>query len=124
MDTANVWTMVEKLSNGCWMWKGAKMWKGYGHARVKGRVVRVHRLVYQLTRGPIPLGLRVLHTCDERACVNPEHLFLGNDRDNTRDAMHKGRLNIHSMLSASNSRSFDERSKASNKGWERRRGRK
>jgi len=82
----------------CWNWTGGKLVKGYGiifHGRSKnGRRKRVlaHRHAYELQRGPIALGLLVCHSCDNRACVNAAHHFLGTYLDNNRDMMTKGRF--------------------------------
>ena len=80
-------------SNACWEWIGAlHPLTGYGYCGYKGRVQRAHRVSWQIAFGVIPNGLWVLHKCDNRRCVNPKHLFLGNQQDNTDDMVAKGRV--------------------------------
>jgi hypothetical protein len=78
-------------STGCWLWTGAINPKGYAKMRFEGRAVDAHRVSWNLHRGSIPDGLFVLHRCDVRHCVNPEHLFLGTHQDNMDDMQAKGR---------------------------------
>ena len=84
---------VDELT-GCHEWTGYQLDTGYGQVRRQGYLWRVHRLAWFLTHGPIPKGANVLHSCDNRICCNPEHLFLGTTQDNADDMVAKGRQGL------------------------------
>lgn len=95
----------------CWNWRIALTAKGYAPVKYKNgktpgiKVSYAHQLSYVLWKGPIPQGLLVCHSCDNRKCCNPKHLFLGTSKDNTHDMLRKGRhyhkeydtVTIHSL---------------------------
>lgn len=99
------WERATK-TDGCWVWSGTRNSYGYGVFLLPGeRPVRAHRHAYELTHGPIPDGLVVMHSCDNPPCINPTHLSLGGRGDNNRDAKAKGRnaageANGHAKLTA------------------------
>ncbi len=65
----------------CWNWTGSTTNGGYGVMNISQKIIRATRMSYELNKGKIPEGLFVLHHCDNPLCVNPTHLFLGNDSD-------------------------------------------
>lgn len=81
-------------NSGCWLWIGAYTDDGYGQLGFRGHNTRAHRAAWILYRGEIPNLLCVLHKCDMRCCVNPDHLWLGDDMDNAQDKMRKGRWRV------------------------------
>lgn len=96
------WDRVDRSGgpDACWPWTRAIQSGGYGSLVVDGRPAKAHRVAWELTHGPIQDGLSVLHDCDRRyakgdiayrRCVNPAHLWLGDDADNNADMITKGR---------------------------------
>jgi hypothetical protein len=77
--------------NGCLEYTGYRMEKGYGKIQIFKRNEFVHRYIYSLLNGDITEGACVLHKCDNPPCINPEHLFLGTQKDNLIDMQKKGR---------------------------------
>lgn len=72
--TARFWSRVEKVPDGCWLWRGGRTKNGYGVFGLLNHTFLAHRVAYTMTKGAIPLGLQIDHLCRVRHCVNPGHL--------------------------------------------------
>lgn len=75
--------------SGCWIWVGAA--GRYAYSQLNGRVVRLHRALFEMAGNSIPAGMELLHSCDIGVCVNPDHLSIGTHQDNMTDMVRKGR---------------------------------
>lgn len=85
---------IPEPNTGCWLWLRSVGSHGYGNACLPGtRVTTAHRVSYLAFNGEIPDGMLIQHSCDNRICVNPDHLSLGTDKTNAEDKMRKGRGN-------------------------------
>lgn len=98
-------TKVNKTAS-CWLWTARLYKDGYGVFEVttaykETKKVRAHRYSYELHKGPIPPGMLVCHTCDNPLCVNPDHLWLGTNKDNSDDKIRKGRQARGSQIAVS-----------------------
>lgn len=76
--------------NGCWIWKKSK-WNGYGKTILKGKNMAAHRASWTVFMGEIPQGMQINHKCHVRACINPDHLYVGTQKENVRDTKLAGR---------------------------------
>lgn len=82
---------THRQKDNCWIWRGAKNRRGYGHICRNGKRIQAHQASWEIHFGPVPRGLWVLHKCDVPSCVNPSHLFVGTPKDNAQDCIRKGR---------------------------------
>ena len=80
--------------DGCRIWLGEVNTDGYGQIGIGRFRFRVHRVAYFITRGAIPAGMDVLHTCDVPLCINPDHLYAGTPKDNATDMVRRGRAHV------------------------------
>jgi hypothetical protein len=95
-------TLLDRLLNkivinevtDCWEFQGGKNNIGYGMIRDDKKMRTTHRVSYEEHIGPIPIGLVVMHSCDNPICCNPAHLSVGTHKDNSDDMVRKGRHNI------------------------------
>jgi len=89
------WSRVDQSDpDGCWLWKGYTLPNGYGRLRSCGVVTYAHRVAYELSKGTIPKGLFILHSCDRPGCVNPMHLRAGTQVENMVDRYARGRRRV------------------------------
>lgn len=84
------WSRVNKTDN-CWDWIGTNRGNGYGCLEINSKLISAHRFSWAIHFGHIPQKLFVLHKCDNKKCVRPDHLFLGNASDNNKDRANKNR---------------------------------
>jgi hypothetical protein len=88
------WKKVKRSEpNMCWEWIGSLQLSGYGNSYNGSSVETAHRVSYKIHYGEITKGLDVMHICDNRKCVNPNHIKLGTRKDNMLDCRNKGRIN-------------------------------
>jgi len=76
--------------SGCIEWQGATTTHGYGQLSMNGEIFYTHRLSYEIYKGEIEDGLQINHRCHNECCVNPEHLYMGTQQENVRDAVVEG----------------------------------
>lgn len=82
---------VLRREDGCWEWTSQRNQAGYGQIREGTGAISAHRVSWEMVNGPIADGMCILHRCDRPWCVNPDHLYLGTHKENTRDMDARGR---------------------------------
>lgn len=92
---------IKITENGCWEWQGYVLKSGYAQMSVNNKSTLIHRATYELYKGKIPDGLLACHTCDNKICCNPNHIFLGTYKDNMQDAQKKGKMKAYNHPSYS-----------------------
>lgn len=103
-DISRLWSNINVLEDvdACWEWQSGLNTGGYGHLSIRGKARLAHRLVYAVSYGDFSHNLCVCHTCDNRLCCNPHHLFLGTVKDNNQDRTQKGRGGGHKIKGEGN----------------------
>ena len=108
-DRRRFWSKVSISDNKelCWEWQRPKNIGGYGNFDLRGKAFMSHRVAFFMENGIDPKDLCVCHKCDNPACVNPNHLFLGTDKDNVHDMLKKGRFALRRGEESSNAKLKD-----------------
>jgi len=124
MKTATLQDLFDrsiKKDNGCIEWARAITKSGYGHLLLGDKFVYAHRLSFELSGGVLPKGYYACHKCDNKKCINPEHIFPGTSSDNIRDAQQKGIIKIaqHGTLSKYSGGCRCSECKSANAKWHR-----
>ena len=96
------WAKVNKnTESGCWEWEASCNQYGYGQfSDINGKTIKAHRYSYELNKGPIPEGMCILHSCDNRRCCNPNHLSVGSHLENYHDMLNKNRQHYKNILNS------------------------
>ena len=89
-EASKLWNYTRQEGD-CWVWTRCRFENGYGAFKVANKQWRTHRLAWTLMHGEIPAGLQVNHHCDNKACINPAHLYVGDQKQNRQDAVRRGR---------------------------------
>lgn len=111
MDAALFKRFIEKVDvadgDACWKWTAAVRGNsGYGAFKIGGRLESAHVISYRLYKGDYPAGLDVMHSCDNRLCVNPNHLSVGTRSQNMKDCYMRGRMSMESLFNRANRKVF------------------
>lgn len=108
-------------SEGCWIWTGRLNKQGYGLTGIRGKSTLAHRTYWELIKGKIPDGMCLLHSCDNKKCVNLDHLHIGTHAENMKEASirnrfpsRKGELNSRAKLDLEKVREIRQDKKSSN----------
>ena len=85
---------IPEPNSGCWLWLGAVSASGYGSFSFEGRITLAHRASWAIFTGNdiSDIRIKICHTCDNKLCINPEHLWEGSQKQNMRDCFAKGRM--------------------------------
>lgn len=100
--------IIPEPNTGCWIWLGCTMETGYGRFNLNKRNTFAHRVSYALYKSNAPSGLLICHTCDNRWCVNPDHLYIGTHSENNLDAYRRRKRKNIQGVNGSNTKLCNE----------------